>query len=158
MIRIRSVKQYINDFLVEGLKHTNKQNLKASDVLMIKQQMLDAFRKEIFEQIADKIGTKITTANRNELALLEPVQNILKNSFRKWKRICIICGENGLGGLFGLEDLKQVLDETEDEPREIIYPEDSGEDVTDRMDEILPEGEEPVYLEDGAEKETAESV
>jgi len=146
MVQIRSVKQYFNDFLVEGLKHSDK--VSASDVLMIKQQILDAFRKEIFEQIAFKLGHGIDITNRDELASLEPVQNILKNSFRKWKRLCIICTEHGLGNLFSLEDLQRVLDEQEEDPQEIMYGEDSGEDVTDTIADILPDGEKPVYLEE----------
>lgn len=144
-IQIRSVKQYFNDFIVEGLK--NNKNPTSSDILMIKQQILDAFRKEIFEQIAFKLGPEAKEMTRNDLADLEPVNNILKNSFRKWRRLCILCSEYGLGQLFNLEDLRKTLDdEVEDAPQEIIYGEDKGEDVTDKMDEVLPEGEDPVYL------------
>ena len=145
-IQIRSVKQYFNDFIVEGLKHNEHPT--TSDIVMIKQQILDTFRKEIFEQIADKIGPEAKDMDKNDLATLEPVNNILKNSFRKWRRLCILCTEYGLGQIFNLEDLRKVLDdEVEDDPQEIVYGEDKGEDVTDKMDEVLPEGEEPVYLE-----------
>ena len=145
-IQIRSVKQYFNDFIVEGLKHNEHPT--TSDIVMIKQQILDAFRKEIFEQIADKIGPEAKDMDKNDLATLEPVNNILKNSFRKWRRLCILCTEYGLGQIFNLEDLRKVLDdEVEDDPQEIVYGEDKGEDVTDKMDEVLPEGEAPVYLE-----------
>lgn len=147
-IQIRSVKQYFNDFLVEGLK--KRKNVTQSDVLMIKHQMLDAFRKEIFEQITDKIGIEAQNMSRDDLAVMEPVQNILKNSFRKWRRLCILCSEHGLGGLFNLEDLRQVLDDDEKDPHEIIYGEDPGEDVTDKIAEVLPDGEAPVYLETDA--------
>lgn len=147
-IQIRSVKQYFNDFLVEGLK--KRKNVTQSDVLMIKHQMLDAFRKEIFEQITDKIGVEAQNMSRDDLAVMEPVQNILKNSFRKWRRLCILCSEHGLGGLFNLEDLRQVLDDDEKDPHEIIYGEDPGEDVTDKIAEVLPNGEAPVYLETDA--------
>lgn len=138
MIQIRSVKQYFNDFIVEGLK--NNKSISESDVLMIKRQILDAFRKEIFEQIAFRIGPEAATMKKDDLAKLDTVNNILVNSFRKWKRLCIICSEHGLGNLFQLEDLRRVLDEQEDDPQEIIYGEDPGEDVTDKLDE------EPVYL------------
>lgn len=145
-IQIRSVKQYFNDFIVEGLKHNEHPS--TSDIVMIKQQILDAFRKEIFEQIADKIGPEAKDMDKNDLATLEPVNNILKNSFRKWRRLCILCTEYGLGQIFNLEDLRKVLDdEVEDDPQEIVYGEDKGEDVTDKMNEVLPEGEKPVYLE-----------
>lgn len=142
MVQIRSVKQYFNDFLVEGLK--NNKNISESDVLMIKRQILDAFRKEIFGQIVFKLGREISDMSMDDLANLEPVQNILKNSFRKWRRLCIICSEHGLGNLFLLEDLKRVLEEQEDDPQEIVYGEDPGEDVTDQLDEV------PVYLNDAS--------
>lgn len=145
-IRIRTVKQYINDFLVEGLK--GKAKVTEMDLIPVKQQMLDAFRKEIFEQIIDKLGPEAATMSRDDLAKLEKVNNILVQSARKWKRICIICSEHGLGNFFQLEDLRRVLDdENEKDPEEIILPDNDGVDVTEELEE------KPVYLE----KETAEA-
>ncbi len=146
-IRIRSVKQYFNDFIVEGLKDLTKIN--EIDLIRIKTQMLDAFRKEIFEQIADKLGPEAATLSRDELAKIEKVNNILVQEFRKWKRLCILCSEAGLGNYFQLEDLRQVLVEEDDSAPDAHLDENmkatigDGVDVTD---EIAGSPEEVVYL------------
>jgi len=135
MVQIRSVKQYINDFIVKGLKDIDKPS--EIDIIRIKQQMLDAFRREIFGQIAFKIGREAATMTRDDLAKIDTVNNILKQSVRKWKRICIICSEHGMGNIFGLEDLRTVLEEEEESskaPDAVILPEDKGEDVTELTD------------------------
>lgn len=144
MVQIRSVKQYINDFIVEGLKDIA--NPSEIDLIRIKRQMIDAFRREIFGQIAFKIGPEAATMSRDDMAKIDAVNNILVQSFRKWRRICIICSEHGMGNIFGLEDLRTALDEEEESsnaPDAVILPEDKGEDVTDRLD-----GEEVVYLDE----------
>ena len=132
LIRIRSVKQYSNDFLVPELKENS--NIRPDDLLRIKQQMLDAFRREIFEQIADKIGPEAATMSRDDLAGLEKVNNILTQSFRKWRRICILCSEWGFGNYFQLSDLKTVLDDPDEATDQLLtIPADEGEDVTEEL-------------------------
>ena len=145
MIQIRSVKQYFNDFIVEELKGLKK--VREVDLIPVKQKILDAFKKEIFGQIVFKLGDDAKNMSKDDLAKLDVVNNILVQSFRKWRRLCILCGEYGLGSFFQLEDLKNVLDsddELEPDPNDIVeIPEDPGEDVTDQLDE------EPVYLNGG---------
>lgn len=146
MIQIRSVKQYFNDFIVEELKGLKK--VREVDLIPVKQKILDAFKKEIFGQIIFKLGDDAKTMSKDDLAKLDVVNNILVQSFRKWRRLCILCGEYGLGSFFQLEDLKNVLesdDELEPDPDDIVeIPEDPGEDVTDQLDE-----EPVVYLNGG---------
>ena len=142
MVQIRSVKQYFQDFIVEPLK--DKKSIQEINLIPIKQQMLDAFRKEIFGQIVFKLGPEAATMSRDDLAKLDMVNNILVQSARKWRRICILCSEAGLGNYFQLEDLRKALeDEEEDDPEEVItIPSDEGVDVTDDLEET------PVYLEE----------
>lgn len=140
MIQIRTIKQYFNEFVVEGLK--GKEKVGPTDLIPIKQNILNAFKKEIFERIDFKLGDKAKTMSRDDLAELEAVKNILTQSFRRWKRLCILCSEYGLGSFFQLEDLQQVLnDENEPDPEEVIELPNTEEDVTDQLTE------EPVYLE-----------
>lgn len=145
MIQIRSVKQYFNDFIVEELKGLKK--VREVDLIPVKQKILDAFKKEIFGQIVFKLGDNAKNMSKDDLAKLDVVNDILVQSFRKWRRLCILCGEYGLGSFFQLEDLKNVLesdDELEPDPNDIVeIPEDPGEDITDQLDE------EPVYLNGG---------
>ena len=133
MVQIRSVKQYFNEFIAEPLE--NAKNITAKDILPAKQKILKAFKDEVFGQIYFKLGDKAKDMTRDELADLEPVHNILHQSFRKWRRFCMVCSERGLGGLFGLEDLRDALTEEEDEiepdPEEIVDDSDFEKDTYD---------------------------
>ena len=86
MVTIRSVKNYIKEFGIEaiGKKH--------ADPELVKQQILDAFHKEIFGQLTMKFGDPELLAY--DISAVDPetkrqVDNILSNSVRKWKRLCI---------------------------------------------------------------------
>ena len=143
MVQIRSVKQFFRDFIVKPYQENGEAWLrKVSNQTRIKNQLLDAFRKEIFGQVTLKLGPEAATMTRDQMANLDGVKNILHQSFRKWKRLCILCAETGIP-LIQLEDLAQALT---DEDSETVMP-NPEEDVTDKLDEILPPGEEPVYLE-----------
>lgn len=147
MLPIRSVKQYFNEFIVKGLE--GKQKVDQVDLIPIKSAILKAFKEEVFGQIYFKLGDEAKTASKDDLAKMDFVNNILTQTFRKWRRLCILCGEYGLGSFFQLEDLQNILDEDntiEEDPEEVVYP-DAEEDVTDQLEEILPPGEEPVYFE-----------
>ena len=142
MVQIRSVKQYFNDYVVKGLE--GKEKVNQVDLIPIKNAILDAFRKEIFGQIVFKLGDEAKTMTKDDLAKLDYVSNILTQSFRKWRRLCILCSEYGLGSFFQLEDLQRALDDessVEEDPEEVVTLPDSEEDVTDQLEE------EPVYLE-----------
>ena len=115
MVPIRSVKQYWNEYIVNGLgKGVRKE--------IVKGQLLDAFQKEVFGQVAFKLGVNTAIMDREDLAQLDGIQNILHNSFRKWRRLCILCMENGIRNFIQLEDLKRILEETTEE----VIANDSG--------------------------------
>ena len=78
MVPIRSVKQYFNEFIVERLKGKTKVN--AVDLIPIKQDVLKEFKNEVFGQIFFKLGQDAMTMTKDELAKLEPVNNILTHS------------------------------------------------------------------------------
>lgn len=86
MVSIRSVKGYIKEFGIEAI---GKQH---ADPSLVKQQILDAFQKEIFGQLMMKFGDPELLAF--DMSAVDPetkrqVDNILSNSVRKWKRLCI---------------------------------------------------------------------
>ena len=143
MVQVPSVKQYFNTYIVEPLK--DNKNIQELDLLKIKAQVLDAFKKELFGQIVIKLGPEAATMSREELANIDKVHNILVQTFRKWKRLCILCSEHGLGNYFQLEDLQRVLEEDEPDPDEVVELPDSEEDVTGE----LIDGEKPVILNGG---------
>ena len=83
---VRSVKNYIYEFGVEAI------GKKKADPQLVKNQILDAFRREIFDQLAMKFGDPALLAK--DISEVDPetkrqVDNILSNSVRKWKRLCI---------------------------------------------------------------------
>jgi len=145
MLPIRSVKHYYNEFIVEELKDVSK--VEEIDLIRIKTKLLKAFQQELYGQIVFKLGEKAADMAPDELASLDGIQNILQQTFRKWRRLCILCSEKGLGNYFRLEDLQDAL---KDGPNTNITVPDPEEDVTDKLDEILPPGEDPVYLNEEA--------
>ena len=87
MVTVRSVKGYFKEFGIEaiGKKH--------ADPDLVKQQILDAFQKEIFGQLAMKFGDPAMLAK--DISEVDPetkrqIDNILANSVRKWKRLCMV--------------------------------------------------------------------
>lgn len=83
---VRSVKRYFNDFIYEGLV---KKHL---DPKLVKNQILDAFHKEIFNQLMTNVGDPGVLAK--DISTIDPetkrrIDNIISNSVRKWKRLCI---------------------------------------------------------------------
>lgn len=148
MVQIRSVKQYFNDFIA-GPINRNELNSE-SGLIDVKAKLLKAFQQELYGQIVFKLGPEAAEMKPDDLADLSGIQNILQQTFRKWRRLCILCSENGLGNYFQLEDLQDAL---KDGPNANVTVPDLEEDVTDKLDEILPPGEKPVYLEQNEAKD-----
>ena len=87
IVPIRSVKGYFKEFGIEaiGKKH--------ADPDLVKHQILDAFQKEIFGQLTMKFGDPAMLAK--DISEVDPetkrqIDNILSNSVRKWKRLCMV--------------------------------------------------------------------
>ena len=140
---IRSVKGYIKEFGIEaiGKKH--------ADPDMVKQQILDAFHKEIFNQLTTMCGDPELLSK--DISQVDPelkrkADNILSNSVRKWKRLCIeFARYKETHNLLFPSDLMVTLEdivgnqiganpkvETSEDPEEITYlEEDSNGGATD---------------------------
>ena len=160
MVQIRSVKQYFKDFVQENAKIIDNPMRRAQ----IKLQILDSFRREIFEQIVFSLKLDPGTMDLDAIAELDTVRNILHNSFRKWKRLCMICNDAGLVNWLAIEDLKQVLEESQedipdgtvsggdfdgDEALKVAEPATSGYlEIIDEPEEA-PEKFEPIKDEEG---------
>lgn len=81
----RSVKNYIYEFGENGVKKGLNKDL-------IRSQLLDTFQKEIFNQLMVRVGDPTILARDISTVDEETkrkVDNILSNSVRKWKRLCI---------------------------------------------------------------------
>ena len=132
MVSIRSVKGYIKEFGIEaiGKKHADPQ--------LVKEQILDAFHKEIFGQLAMKFGDPELLAF--DIEAIDPetkrqVDNILSNSVRKWKRLCIEFSKfKETYNLLQPSDLMVTLED-------IVQAQTNAMTTEEEL-----EGEEPVYL------------
>lgn len=156
LVTIRSVKHYFNEFIVEGLK--GKEKIQEVDLIEIKEKILKAFKDEVFGQIVFKYGPEVAHMSTDELTERDKagVQNILQQAFRKWRRLCILCGEHGLGSFFQLEDLQRIL-----ENQKSVEIPGFEEDVTDQIgaaDNIVVVDEETLKpTEEAISDETAET-
>lgn len=86
MVPIRSVKQYIREFIYEGMY---KNHARAE---LVHDQLLDAFQKEIFGQLMFRFkDVDILSKPDEEVneATREQIRHILDNANRKWRRLCI---------------------------------------------------------------------
>ena len=85
MVPIRSIKQYLKEFGYEAIVKNN------GDRLIVKEQILDTFQKEIFGQIVFRYGDPAILSRPIEQAdekTREGIRHILTNAKWKWKRVC----------------------------------------------------------------------
>jgi len=132
MVQIRSVKQFFHDFIVAPLQKDGNNDAAwlSRNRELLRKQLIDAFRKEVFDQIVFKLGPDAAGLSRDELAQHDGTQNILEQSFRKWRRLCILCSEYGVP-IIHLEDLKNALTEEDAEDAHLTEPE--GENASETV-------------------------
>lgn len=135
-IPIRSVKGYFKEFCVEALVK------KKGDRNLIKNQLIAAFKDELFNQFSMKLGDPQILAKDDSLVDPETkktVDNILSNTVRKWKRLCIECQKyrETCNWIFpselmtNLEDTVKALTEGENTTNEeVVALEDDSVDKT----------------------------
>lgn len=85
MVPIRSIKQYIREFGYEGLV---KGGMSRG---LVKEQILDAFQKEVFGQIVFRYKDPALLSKPTDSVSEETrqgVRHILSNARWKWKRLC----------------------------------------------------------------------
>lgn len=116
-LTIRSVKNYIQEFGVDAIgKHH-------ADPALVKEQILDAFSKEIFGQVSllGDISLLAKDADAVDPELKRKADNILKNSLRKWSRLCVEFSKfKETYNLISSEDLMNYIDEIVDNQRNVV--------------------------------------
>lgn len=115
-VEIPSLKQIFNRYIAEPSQENGTHWL-ANHQDDIKAQLLEEFRREIFGQVVFKLGPEAATMSRDQLASLDGIHSILEQAFRRWRRLCIMCGEVGLH-FISLEDLSNALTEEAEEHAE----------------------------------------
>lgn len=131
-IAIRSWKEMWNDYIYEGFK----KGLKNPE---IRQNLIEAFRKEIFDQIMDKANVQDINEIEQTMGNSDMVRNIFRNSYNKWKRLVAECRKSGFrtASLIRENDLT-LFDKKEDDEEEYEDEED------------IPEEEPKSELEEGS--------
>lgn len=85
IVPIRTVKHYIKEFAPSCVSPTADRNL-------IREQLLDAFSKEVFGQIVFKYK-EVDPLKKSDKTLDDKtrlgIRNILHQADRKWKRLCV---------------------------------------------------------------------
>lgn len=85
MVPIRSVKQYLREFGYDELVKNG------ADKSLVKEQILDAFQKEIFGQITLRYHDPALLSRPEEHVdekTREGIRHIISNSRWKWKKLC----------------------------------------------------------------------
>lgn len=140
IVPIRSIQQYLREFGYEAIvkNHANRG--------LVKEQIIDAFQKEIFGQIVFKYKDAALLSRPDEQIdekTREGVRHILSNAKWKWKRVCAefnkyretkdLISEDEL--LLRLQDIVKIQESERDHPGDIPM-EDGPVDV-----EIKEEGQ-----------------
>jgi hypothetical protein len=141
MVPIRSVKQYIKEFGVDGLGKGVKPSV-------VHDQLLDAFQKEIFGQLMLKYNDvsilgKLNDDNVNDKTR-DGIRNIIEQANRKWRRLCIEFPRfPGAANLIRQDELLEYLKDTAlIQENDIKNPGETAVDVGSASDvHILEEGE-----------------
>ena len=138
MIRIRSIREYFEEFGIHGIG-------KGQPVDLVKNQIMDAFRKEIFDQISWKLKvndiSEVENTPKNNLI----IENIMKQSYKKWVGLVRIFNRyRETLNVLKPDDLKML-----DPQREMYDPfdgfddEDEEEPEDDYPGDEIPAGEDP---------------
>lgn len=133
MIRIRTITEYLQEFGNDGIG-------KGVPVATVKEQILDAFRKEIFDQITWKLKisdiqeVKETPENR------KIVENIMKNTYKKF-----------IGVIKAFNRFRETLNMLRPEDLQILQNEHEMYDPFDGFDDEEEEENEEITVEEAAD-------
>lgn len=118
MLVIRNKYQLWNDFIVPGIEKNRKKE-------MIRAQLLEAIRKEVFDQMCwrMKVGDLEEAAHTPENEKI--VESIVRETKKKWRALIRMCDEHLVTlGLLSESDLEGLFSEEENEEAEFCEAED----------------------------------
>ena len=107
MVRIMSIQDYFKMYAVEGIG-------KGMDRILVRKQLIDAFRKEIFGLVALRAKKEFNDIPKTgDPEALRIAQNVVKEETRKWIGLCKEFEKyRETAGLLKYDDI--ALDEMED--------------------------------------------
>lgn len=106
MLQIRSAERYFREYGLDGIG-------KGADKWMIKRQLIDAFRKEIFGLVAMRARkTFKDIPPEGDPEAIRIAKNVVHDEQKKWEKLCWMFAQyKETRGLLELDDLK--MDENE---------------------------------------------
>ena len=131
---VKSADQYFKEYAVDGIG-------KGADRWMIRRQLLDAFRREMFGLI-----TLRTKKNYDDISQEDDpesaakARNVIRDEIKKWKKLCSMFEKyTETRNLLSINDLK--FDDLGDpEPEEVETEEDDEEETTEESEVVETEG------------------
>lgn len=110
IVNVLSAEQYFKKYAVDGIG-------KGADRWMIKRQLIDAFRKEIFGLITMRLKKQVNDANdipEGDPEASRIAKNVIHDTTMKWKKLCgMFAMYKETAGLLDIKDLK-LYDEIEE--------------------------------------------
>ena len=130
MIVIRKKEQYWNDFIVDGF---NK-GLSRDE---IRDKLLDAFRKEVFEQMMWRLNVVDLSQAPQTGKNIEIVKSIAEQTRKRWGALIRMCDEHlKTLNLLKAEDLQEIFPEVgKEDDEDDGYEFEETEEETDEEDE-----------------------
>ena len=109
---VRSKEQYWRDYILTGLaNHLGKET--------IKNQLLDAFRREMFDLIAIRTNIEDIDKVPETLRNKKTVENIARQARNKWVSLCIMCARfKETHGIILPSDIEAISAEAEKAEKE----------------------------------------
>lgn len=147
MVQIRSVKEYFNEFGVNGIGKGGRRDL-------VRAQITDEFRREVFAQLMFKFKVADVNAIPDNSKTRQYADNIMKNTRKKWFALQKLFNQYVETKDLLVGELKLFEDPDIDEDDAVLLDEEDAEDVAegdeDSEEGDIPEDEE----EDGRAEET----
>lgn len=154
IVNVLSAEQYFKKYAVDGIG-------KGADRWMIKRQLIDAFRKEIFGLITMRLKKQVNDANdipEGDPEASRIAKNVIHDTTMKWKKLCgMFAMYKETAGLLDIKDLK-LYDEIEEtgaiqEAVEVEEEEEASEagatEVDEYSAEVITEEETPPVVTSG---------
>ena len=152
IVNVLSAEQYFKKYAVDGIG-------KGADRWMIKRQLIDAFRKEIFGLITMRLKKQVNDANdipEGDPEASRIAKNVIHDTTMKWKKLCgMFAMYKETAGLLNIKDLK-LYDEIEEtgaiqEAVEVEEeaPEVGATEVDGYSAEVIAEEETPPVVTSG---------
>ena len=100
IVQVLSAEQYFRKYAIEGIG-------KGGDRWFIKQQLVDAFKKEMFGLVALRTQKYSDIPKEQNIQAMHVARNVIHDSTLKWKKICKMFSQyKETAGLLTMDDIR----------------------------------------------------